>query len=157
MSNNIFNYESSIKIMVSSQGQDGPCCPCAGSHKSNGTRSASHCKTRACKCRMAGRPCTNCGPGKLGNCTNCSAAEEEAKVETPSSQPLNNQSQRSNTQTQREDIADDDFVQQFFETAYDDVAARAASVGPPSKWKTMLVEAFGGKLFACCILCLMGM
>ena len=38
-------------------------------------------------------------------------------------------------------------MQQFFETAYDDVAARAASVGPPSKWKTILVEVFGGKLF----------
>ena len=74
---------------------------------------------------------------------NCGAAEEEEHVKTNSSQPLNNQTQRGDTQTQREDIAEDDFGQQFFKTVYDDAAERAASVGPPSKWKTMLVEACG--------------
>ena len=155
--------------MVSKQRQGGPCCPCAGSHPSNGTRSASTCKTRHCPCRKIGRQCTNCGPKKLERCTNCSAAEEEANVENPPSQPINNQTQRCaeeeakdenppsqpinsqtqrcDTQTQREDIAEDDFVQQFFDTAYGDTAARAANVGPPSEWKSMLMEAFGGKLF----------
>ena len=68
------------------------------------------------------------------------------KDENPPSQPIN-ETQRCDTQTQREDIAEDDFVQQFFDTAYGDTAARAAHVGPPSEWKSMLVEAFGGKLF----------
>ncbi|CAN0027449.1 unnamed protein product, partial [Heterosigma akashiwo] len=150
--------------MVSKQRQGGPCCPCAGSHPSNGTKSASKC-IRGCKCRQIGRLCTNCGPKGLGRCTNCSAeakvesppsqsidnrtqrcAEEEVKDENPPSQPIN-ETQRCDTQTQREDIAEDDFVQQFFHTAYDDTTARAAHVGPPSEWKSMLMEAFGGKLF----------